>query len=82
MKEIEHEFELDLFDRFRVAYRDGDNVINCSREEFEELLSKGEVNSDTVVFNNMVSTRKDLDTSWELAMKDSWHGQVFGDKVN
>lgn len=78
MKEIEQEFNIDLFDRFRIAYRDGGNVINCSREEFEDLLGKGVLNSDTIVFNNMVSNRKDLATSWEVPMKDSWHGQVFG----
>ncbi|MEJ7695043.1 ABC transporter ATPase [Daejeonella sp.] len=82
MKEIEQEFNLELFDRFRVAYRDGENVINCSRTEFEELLSNGQISSNTIVFNNMISTRKDLSTSWEVPMKDSWHGQVFGDKVS
>ena len=82
MKEIEQDFNLDLFDRFRIAYRDGENVINCNRQEFEDLLSKGALNSDTIVFNNMVSIRKDLSTSWEVAVKDSWHAQVFGDKVD
>jgi len=78
IKEIERDFNLDLFDRFRITYRDGENVINCSKSEFEDLLKKGEVNSNTIVFNNMIPTRKELNTLWEVAMKDSWHGQVFG----
>lgn len=82
MKEIEKEFNLELFDRFRIAYRDGENVINCSKHEFETLLEQGKLNSDTIVFNNMVSSRKDLNTSWEVALKDSWHGQVFSDKLS
>lgn len=81
MKEIEKEFGIGLFDRFRIAYRDGDQIVNCSKTEFEDLLNKGELNSDTLVFNNMISSRKDLDSSWEVAMKNSWHGQVFGGKV-
>ncbi len=81
MKEIEKEFGIGLFDRFRIAYRDGDQIVNCSKTEFEDLLNKGELNSDTIVFNNMISSRKDLDSSWEVAMKNSWHGQVFGGKV-
>lgn len=81
MKEIEKEFGIGLFDRFRIAYRDGDEVVNCSKTEFEERLSNGELNSDTIVFNNMISSRKELDSGWEVAMKDSWHGQVFGGKV-
>lgn len=82
MKEIENEFGIGLFDRFRIAYREGDQVVNCSKTEFEERLIKGEVNSDTIVFNNMIASRKELDDSWEVAMKDSWHGQVFGGNVS
>ncbi|MGB4398483.1 MAG: ABC transporter ATPase [Daejeonella sp.] len=81
MKELEREFGIGLFDRFRIAYRDGERVINCSKTEFEELLGNGELNSDTIVFNNMISMRRELETSWEVPMRDSWHGQVFGDKV-
>lgn len=77
MKEIEKEFNLDLFDRFRIAYRDNENVINCSRQEFEDLLSRGDLDTDTIVFNNMVLTRRDLSTSWEVPLKNSWHAQVF-----
>ena len=82
MKEIEKEFGIGLFDRFRIAYRDGDQIFNCSKSEFEDLLSKGELNSDTIVFNNMISSRKELDRGWEVAIKDSWHGQVFGGNVS
>ncbi|WP_079702147.1 ABC transporter ATPase [Daejeonella lutea] len=81
MKEIEQEFDLDLFDRFRIAYRQGAEVVNCSREEFEELLNQGTLSRDSIVFNNMISTRKDLNNLWEVAIKDSWHAQVFADKI-
>lgn len=82
MKEIEQEFDLDLFDRFRIAYRDGENVINCSREEFEERLDKGNINTETIVFNNMLASRKELNTLWEVPMKDSWHARVFSDNIS
>ena len=81
MKEIEQEFGLDLFDRFRIAYRAGENVINCSRQEFETLLSEGIVTQDTIVFNNMIASRRELDTVWEIPMKDSWHSRVFVDNI-
>ena len=77
MKEIEKEFDITLFDRFRIAYRDGENIINCGREEFEDLIKKGAINQNTVVFNNVIQSRKDLQTSWEIPIKDSWHAKVF-----
>jgi len=82
MKEIENEFNLNLFDRFRVAYRNEDEVLSCSRQDFEQLLSTGKVNPDTIVFNNMVSSRKELEKLWETPLKNSWHAQVFADKIN
>jgi hypothetical protein len=77
MKEIEQEFSINLFDRFIIAYREGNDIKTCSRKEFEELLSLGQITSETVVFNNMVSSRKELIDKWEIPMKSSWHAQVF-----
>lgn len=81
MKEIEGEFAIDLFDRFRIAYREGEAVKNCNRKEFEQLLLTGTINADTMVFNNMISTRHELATRWEVPLKNSWHATVFADQL-
>ena len=77
MQEIEQDLAVNLFDRFLVAFREGDQIISCSRQQFEELLKSGKVTADTVVFNNLIGTRKELRTNWQIPMKDSWHAQVF-----
>lgn len=77
MKEIEEEFGLNLFDRLRVAFRDMDTIVNCSREEFEEQIKSGKVSGQTTVFNNLISRRDELESSWEIPLKDSWHAKVF-----
>lgn len=77
MKELEDEFGISLFDRFDIAYRDGEDITSCGREEFEKLIAEGRINDDTIVFNNLVPTLKELNSKWEVPMKDSWHAQVF-----
>jgi RNA polymerase-interacting CarD/CdnL/TRCF family regulator len=77
MKEIEHKFNLNLFDRFRIAYRQNKEVLNCSREEFEELIKSGQINENTLVFNNLINNRNEMQTAWEIPLKDSWHAKVF-----
>jgi hypothetical protein len=77
MKDIEQKFNVNLFDRFRVAFKLNDELKSCSREDFEKLIENGEVNEDTSVFNNLIQTRKELKTSWEIPLKDSWHARVF-----
>lgn len=77
MLELEIEFKINLFDRFIIAYRDGEEIKTCNRSEFEERLRTGEITAETIVFNNLISTRKVLETNWEVPMKNSWHAQVF-----
>jgi hypothetical protein len=77
MKELETRFKINLFDRLRIAYRLGEDIINCSREEFEERIGQGIVNAQTLVFNNLISRRKELETSWNVPLVDSWHAKVF-----
>lgn len=81
MKLLEQEFNIDLFDRFNIAYRTVDGISSVGRNEFEELIKKGTVTPETIVFNNLVSTLADLETKWEVPFKDSWHTQVFGSLV-
>ena len=77
MQSIESKFNLNLFDRFRIAYKSGDNIINCSRVEFEDHIKNGLVTSETLVFNNLISSRKELETSWNIPLVESWHAKVF-----
>ena len=77
MLDLEKEFNINLFDRFQLAYRDGAEIRTSNREEFQELLSSGKINGDTIVFNNLVSTKKALETNWEIPMKESWHANLF-----
>jgi hypothetical protein len=42
MKQLEQEFGINLFDRFNLAYRDGEEIISVPRHQFEELLKAGQ----------------------------------------
>lgn len=81
MKKVEQQFDIHLFDRFNFAYRDGEKVLSLPRHNFEELLKSGKINTDTIVFNNLVQNLQQLETKWEVPFKDSWHVQLFRDLV-
>jgi len=81
MKALEQEFNITLFDRFNIAYRDGEGIKSVGRFEFEELVKQGKIDADTIVFNNLVPILKDLNEKWEVPFKNSWHQQVFGSLV-
>ncbi len=77
MQQVEREFGVKLFDRWLVAYMEGDIVKTATRSQFEELLANGTITPDTIVFNNLISTLHELNTNWQIPFKKSWHAQVF-----
>jgi len=81
MQQIEAQFGINLFDRFNLAYRKGSEVLSAPRAQFEELLKQGNINTDTIVFNNLVQNLTELDNKWEVPFKNSWHIQLFGNLV-
>jgi hypothetical protein len=81
MKQLEQQFGINLFDRFNLAYRDGEEIVSVPRHQFEELLKEGKINTETIVFNNLVQSVTELQTKWEVPFKDSWHIQLFRDLV-
>lgn len=82
MQQIEAKFGVSLFDRFNLAYREDGEVLSLPRNSFEDKLKRGDINTNTIVFNNMVQNLSDLNSKWEVPFKDSWHIQLFGNLVS
>jgi len=77
IKSLEKKYNLNLFDRMRVAYRAGNKINLCSLSEFEKLANQNIVSENTIVFNNMVNIGKDFLNFWEVPLKDSWQSRVL-----
>ena len=73
IQNLEKELNLSLMNRMLFAYKTADNVSVVNRAIFEEKMEKGEITADTIVFNNLVQSKIDLDTKWEVPLKESWH---------
>ena len=77
IQEIEKQFNVNLFDRFHIAWKENENIISGNRDEFEHQIKIGNINQETIVFNNLVSNYAQLRTNWEIPLKHSWHSKVF-----
>lgn len=77
IKDIEQAHNVDLFDRFNIAYKVDDKVIVTNKEDFETLVNIKAVGPKTIVFNNLVQTVQELETKWEIPFEQSWHSKVF-----
>lgn len=69
----------DFFDRMHITYRLDSNstVESADKEEFEKLLAQEIVNDDTLVYNNLVKTKAEWLSEWEIPLSKSWHANFF-----
>lgn len=77
MKDIEQRYQINLFDRFNIAFKEEGEVKSVNRDAFEELIAKGLIKADSVVFNNLVQNYSQYQTDWETTLANSWHAKLF-----
>jgi hypothetical protein len=76
IRKIENDFSVSLLDRQLFALKKGNNIQVLHRNKFDEMKESGMITSDTIVFNNLVQTREELKTKWELPFRESWHATL------
>ncbi len=73
VKELEARYSVSLLDRNQMAYvNHTGKVQNCKLTELNGLLEKGEITSETKVFNNMVSNKNQFEKEWLVPLSESW----------
>ncbi len=77
MQDIEKEFNLNLFDRQLFTYITAEEVFTLNARDFQLAIDNGNINEDTLVFNNLVRNTEDLANKWEVPLKNSWHRNLF-----
>ncbi len=73
LREIEKNYGVELFDRMTFAWLEGDAIRTADSEEFARLYREGKINDNTLVFDNMVNTKAELEEKWLKPLGDSWH---------
>lgn len=73
IQELEKLLNIDLTNKMNVSFRDGENINIVSLVDFQKYASERKITGDTVVFNNMVAKKIDLETQWETPAQNSWH---------
>ena len=78
MKQFEKAFDLDLTNKLNISFKDNNNVNIVSLADFQKFIKSGKINAETVVFNNMVKTKNELEQKWEVTADKSWHQRFLG----
>ena len=70
-------FDITLLDKMNVTYRNKNTIEHIPLKEFRTKAKKKKVNSDVIVFNNLVLNKMEYDSLWEVPASSSWHARYF-----
>jgi hypothetical protein len=74
---LQLEYEIELLDKMNVCFKQGEYVQYKEVKEFKKLLKNRSVNANTVVFDNLIQTKYDLENFWEVPITDSWYNRFL-----
>ena len=77
IKEFEEVLGIPFLDRMNTVWKENNQLVFGHMNVFRSKASKGEVTTNTIVYNNTITTKEDLDNNWEVAAKESWHNQLL-----
>lgn len=77
IKQLQQQFEVDLLNKMNVTFKDGDNINLVSLKEFKEYARQDKIKPNTVVFNNMIASKAELASAWEVEANKSWHAKFL-----
>lgn len=72
IKQIEQDFKVEMFNRQTLALVVKNKIQMLPLAQINYAIENGFVNVDTLFFNNLVATKKELLEKWILPVKESW----------
>lgn len=74
---LEKKYGVNLFDRLNYSYLSENEIKTIHHEHFQDAYDQGLINDETLMFNNLVRTKKDFISSWMIPLSKSWFKRMI-----
>ncbi|RSC95656.1 ABC transporter ATPase [Tenacibaculum singaporense] len=75
--QLQKEYEVELLDKMNVCFKQGEFIQYKEVKEFKKLLKNKSVSAKTIVFDNLVQTKVELENYWEVPITESWYSRFL-----
>jgi hypothetical protein len=72
IKQIEEQFSVNMFDRQMLAFLVKEKIQLLPLTQINYAIENNYIDTDTLYFNNLVSTKQELLEKWIITVKESW----------
>jgi hypothetical protein len=77
VRELEQHLGLDLLEKSRMAFLVDGELQLLTRRELREAIAASQITADTPYFNNTLTTKDELVTSWPAPAGQTWLASYF-----
>jgi len=74
IKSLERQYDVNFFDRMMITFLIKNKAEMLPFTQVQYAIDKGYVNKDTLLFNNVAETKKELMENWLVPLSKSWLG--------
>jgi hypothetical protein len=71
IKRLESDYNIELMNRFLVAYQHGDKVEVVHAQHIKTLLQNGDISENTMIYNTAIANDTEWH-QWQQPLKDTW----------
>ncbi len=73
IQQMEQAYNLNFFDRLNFSYLQDDNVTVINNTQLKQAYESGTINDNTLMFDNLVSTKEAFINNWIIPLNESWY---------
>ena len=77
IRELENMYDISFLDRSKIAFYIDQKIQILSIQKLKMKIDAGIITKDTLIFNNLVNKKGDLEHNWIIPAKDSWIKKYF-----
>lgn len=77
IQQLEKQYNVELLDKMNVSYKQGEFIAYKNLIDFRKMAKEKAVSPSTIVFNNLVNTKAEYLTDWEVPASESWHNRFL-----
>ena len=74
---LQETYDVSLLDKMNVCFKQGEFVQYKELKDFKKLLKNKALTGKSIIFDNLISIKQDLDNHWEIPIEESWYNRFL-----
>jgi phosphoribosylanthranilate isomerase len=75
--QLQETYKVELLDKMNACFKQGKYVQYKELKDFKKLLKNKAVTAKTIIFDNLINNKEDLENFWEITIENSWYNRYL-----